>query len=62
MKGPVHLWGPVYSVTCQRLHGNLGGPKKVKVSKIDTLKRVLTITKEDFCTDMTKNLGRNKKM
>ena len=26
VKGPVHLWGPVYIVTCQRLHGNLSGP------------------------------------
>ena len=62
MKGPVHLWGPVYIVTCQRLHGNLSGPQKAPVSKIDTLKRVYMITQEDFCTDMTKNLGRNKKM
>ena len=62
MKGPVHLWGPVYIVTCQRHHGNLGGPKKAEVSKIDTLKSVFRITKEDVCTDMTTNLARNKEM
>ena len=29
VKGPVHLWGLVYIMACQRLHGNLSVLKKV---------------------------------